>query len=536
MIRTLVHRACLTLLAFYLSACGGGGSSDKPPLNFTSNSTSSSTTNSTSSAAVASSVALSESGNSSIASSQRSSDIASSIAPYISALILPVNNKKVVTPGMQISKPPETIQVNEMIQLGWIAYSEEGILKNANWSQISGPAVTLLADEHSLKITAGEVGDLVLEGAVTDEKGNAATVKINLSVIAPLSTKAKLLLGNSSGNGVDLVIVGDGFLAEDQQKLETAALNAVNALLGYDNATLNPYQSFFNVWLVESISATRKIPANGASGATLFGAYFNCANIERLLCVDDSKVLTAVVAAVPQYDQVLVLVNSTTYGGAGGQVATASLNESANNIAIHELGHSLVYLADEYSYGETGSPDAEPFAVNVTINNDPKNAKWNYWLENSDSIAGVNKFPYDAREVGFFEGAYYRERGVWRPTMDSIMRVLDGPYGSVNAEAWALTLWRYYSTESDFLPQTDTPIIHNDLPAVFSAVLPLTGSDVNISWWVNDVKVDGSAPHLILSALDETIHSVKVVVEDATLLIRRDPDNSSRHEHSWTIQ
>jgi hypothetical protein len=529
MIRIIMLRVGLSLLVFHLSACGGGGSSSKPPLNFTgsTSSTSSATAN-----AQVSSIALSASGTySSITSLQNSSESASSTAPYISALIFPVNNKKVVMPGIHTSIPPETIQVNEMIQLSWVAYAEEGILNNVTWSQISGPTVTLLSDEHLLKITAGQVGDVVVEGAVTDAKGNTTSVKVNFTVVAPFSTKAKLLLGNSSGNGIDLVIVGDGFLAQDQQKLETAALNAMHALLAYDSATLAHYQLFFNVWLVESISTTRTI-----SGDTLFGAYFHCNGLERLLCVDDSKVLSSVVAAVPQYDQVLVLVNSETYGGAGGQVATASLHVAANNIAIHELGHSLVYLADEYSEKDTSLPAVEPFERNITINPDPKNVKWNYWFENSESIVGVNIFSFDENKVGYFEGGYYREKGVWRPTYNSIMRSLGGPFGSVNAEAWALTLWHYYSATSDFLPQTDTPIVHDDLPAVFAAVLPLTGNNVRISWWVNDVSVAGSAPHLILSALDDSIRSVKVVVEDATLLIRRDPGNYSRHEHTWTIQ
>jgi hypothetical protein len=42
---------------------------------------------------------------------------------------------------------------------------------------------------------------------------------------------------------------------------------------------------------------------------------------------------------------------SPTMEEAGGQIATSSLHSSANEIAIHELGHSFARLKDEYYAG-----------------------------------------------------------------------------------------------------------------------------------------------------------------------------------------
>jgi len=50
--------------------------------------------------------------------------------------------------------------------------------------------------------------------------------------------------------------------------------------------------------------------------------------------------------------------NSGTYGGAGytsSDVATTSINSSAPLVAVHEIGHSLFNLGDEYTSG-TATP------------------------------------------------------------------------------------------------------------------------------------------------------------------------------------
>src|SRR6516165_2206557 len=47
---------------------------------------------------------------------------------------------------------------------------------------------------------------------------------------------------------------------------------------------------------------------------------------------------------------IMVIVNSQVYGGSGGGVATFSLAAGANEIALHEMGHTAFGFADEYDY------------------------------------------------------------------------------------------------------------------------------------------------------------------------------------------
>ncbi len=81
---------------------------------------------------------------------------------------------------------------------------------------------------------------------------------------------------------------------------------------------------------------------------------YGCAGVERLLCCDrkDAKKL-AKVCNKSDERQILVIHNDTKYGGAGyieENMATTSINELAPKVAVHELGHSLFDLADEYIY------------------------------------------------------------------------------------------------------------------------------------------------------------------------------------------
>jgi hypothetical protein len=92
--------------------------------------------------------------------------------------------------------------------------------------------------------------------------------------------------------------------------------------------------------------------------------YFNCQGIARLLCCDTSLARTLSSTCTTGARQTIVVENSDTYGGAGyysSDVATTSTNSSAPLVAVHELGHSLFDLGDEYSYGSStaSSPNCD---------------------------------------------------------------------------------------------------------------------------------------------------------------------------------
>ena len=71
--------------------------------------------------------------------------------------------------------------------------------------------------------------------------------------------------------------------------------------------------------------------------------------------------------ATPDFDQILVITNTDTYGGIGGGVATTSGGNSLGVlITPHEIGHSLGRLQDEYTYASAVSPAAPTRAASRT--------------------------------------------------------------------------------------------------------------------------------------------------------------------------
>lgn len=227
----------------------------------------------------------------------------------------------------------------------------------------------------------------------------------------------------------DLVFVGDGYTTDDlatytaNVKSKWEELSAVEPF-----AT---YKAYFNVWQVDVVSTESGVdhdPTKGVLKDTALDMGFWCqgrdANTERLLCVNETRA-KEFAALAPQADQVIALGNTTKYGGAGGSVATAAgSNAQAGQIAIHELGHSIGGLADEYDYPYENYTGTEPREINVT--KDPTGAKWGEYLGQPSPDGGV---------IAPVEGARYYKYGLYRPTTNSIMRTLGKEFNSIGRDA-----------------------------------------------------------------------------------------------------
>ncbi|MCK4993195.1 MAG: hypothetical protein KAS29_22005, partial [Bacteroidales bacterium] len=179
---------------------------------------------------------------------------------------------------------------------------------------------------------------------------------------------------------INLVFLGDGFLEGDLQDFRDVAEIYANELFTVD--PFIKFKSFFNAF---SISVPSNVQGAATDPANLidnyFGSTFGFAGIERLLVPTDNTAITNVLANnLPEYDQVFMLVNSTTYGGSGGWVATASLNVDSKEIALHELGHSFSNLADEYWAGAQFAREA----INMTQETNLDILSWRNWYADND--------------------------------------------------------------------------------------------------------------------------------------------------------
>ncbi|WP_158845171.1 M64 family metallopeptidase [Saccharothrix deserti] len=227
----------------------------------------------------------------------------------------------------------------------------------------------------------------------------------------------------------DLVFVGDGYTAAEIELFHTHVVSKWSELSAVE--PFKSYRQYFNVWQVSVVSTESGVdndPTLGTARDTALDMGFWCqgrdTQTERLLCVNQTKA-TQFGALAPQADQVIALGNTAKYGGAGGGVATAAgANDQAGQIAVHELGHSIGKLADEYDYPYDRYTGAEPTEVNVTA--DATGSKWSAYLGQASPDGGV---------VGAFEGARYYTSGLYRPTENSIMRTLGREFNLIGRDA-----------------------------------------------------------------------------------------------------
>ncbi|MEU4802257.1 M64 family metallopeptidase [Actinosynnema sp. NPDC023587] len=227
----------------------------------------------------------------------------------------------------------------------------------------------------------------------------------------------------------DLVFVGDGYTSSELGAYHGHVVDKWAELSAVE--PFKSYKQYFNVWQVDVVSNESGVdhdPALGSAKDTALDMGFWCqgrdVDTERLLCVNQAKA-GQFGALAPGADQIIALGNTAKYGGAGGGVATAAgANAQAGQIAVHELGHSIGGLADEYDYPYDRYAGDEPAEPNATA--DASGAKWSRYLGQTSPDGGT---------VGAYEGSRYHRYGLYRPTENSIMRTLGREFNLVGREA-----------------------------------------------------------------------------------------------------
>jgi IgA Peptidase M64/Peptidase M64 N-terminus len=270
---------------------------------------------------------------------------------------------------------------------------------------------------------------------------------------------------------LDLLILGDGYTAAERGKFERDARRLTEALLAQQ--PFKERKRDLNVRALCPAAPERGIsrPSEGVHRASPLGATYDAFGTERYVLTFDNRRVREVASYAP-YDALAILVNGDTYGGGGifnlyTTVSTGS--RFAPYIFVHELGHALAGLADEYFTSETaylpGAERVEPWERNVTALLDPARLKWKALValgtpiptpwrkeeftarskefqerrkriraerrpesemdalflaerEEETKLLGGEKY---AGKVGAFEGANYEARGFYRPQADCVM-------------------------------------------------------------------------------------------------------------------
>jgi hypothetical protein len=246
----------------------------------------------------------------------------------------------------------------------------------------------------------------------------------------------KVMYNNPNG-GVNIVILGDGFTKKDLKehgKYDALVKETTDYLFSVE--PFKQYKSYFNIYQVYAESKVSGAANTYTPNRTKFDTYFGTINDRLLVTGNYDTCYSYAVKAIP-YRQIALLVviaNDERYGGTGGGIATISANEWAKYVLVHEAGHSFAGLADEYveePIADNYSLDRIPYLPNIDNTSDLAKIKWAHLLEHKGY----------GPQLGAFEGAYYREHGIYRPEQTSIMKETNYPrFNAPSREAIVRTI------------------------------------------------------------------------------------------------
>ncbi len=296
--------------------------------------------------------------------------------------------------------------------------------------------------------------------------------KVNPADIVHNSTVYTIQENGPASEKVDILILGDGYTNEEMPKFR----NDVKRLAG-NLMDAEPYKSRLtdiNIRAIETPSSVSGInrPHPGIFKRTALRTHYSSFDSERYVLAYENKLIRDIASQVP-YDILVIVVNEKTYGGGGiyNLYGTVSAdNKFSDYIMVHELGHSIAALADEYytssvSYEVGDKITVEPWELNVTALLDKENLKWKDLVEEGTPLPTpwnkeeFDKFGYEIQKerselrakkvpesevealferqhkqeteyfekekykdkVGAFEGASYMQKGLYRPSVDCIM-------------------------------------------------------------------------------------------------------------------
>ena len=344
-----------------------------------------------------------------------------------------------------------------------------------------------------------------------------------------------LIDNGPSDNRIDLVFVGDGYTVGELESYSSHVSNAMNDFFGIE--PLASYLPLFNVHRVDVISNESGVdndPVEGINRDTAMNMAFWCSGIERLLCVDTS-LAWGFANNVASVDAILAVANSSIYGGAGyswADIGTfAGANSAATDVAIHEFGHSMGNLADEYYYTGDTYTGPEPSERNASIYNasqmETNGTKWAPWL-------GASGGPWDGT-VSTYEGCAYAAYGIYRPSNNSMMRALNRPFNQPSAEAFIIEFYTIVDPLDDY---TNAGILY-DNDSVFIEPIELD-LPLSISWFIDDepVVVSGNSFTISSLGLDAGLYTLKVEVVDPTPWVRDETarDSIMKQVVAWPVQ
>lgn len=235
-----------------------------------------------------------------------------------------------------------------------------------------------------------------------------------------------LHIGGPVNKALDILFIPDGYAKSDKKKMKSDFKKFTSYIMN-----CSPYKymnKHVNIRAIEAFSEESGItdPNQNVYKKTLLNCSYNVIEVDRyLMCLEVWKMHE--IADDAPYDFIILLCNSPKYGGGGIYNFYCTVNNedvNSNYVIVHEMGHLIGGLADEYYTSEVSVRDfypegVEPVEPNLTTLVD-FDAKWKNMLDSDTPVPTPATKEYKDK-LGVYEGGGYVAEGVYRPVQECTM-------------------------------------------------------------------------------------------------------------------
>ena len=230
--------------------------------------------------------------------------------------------------------------------------------------------------------------------------------------------------GGDSKEAIDVVILAEGYTAEEMDTFLEDATITTNEILSYEPFKSHKEKFNFIAVASPSVDSNVSVPQDDAWRETAVGSNFLTFYMDRYLTSGNVYAMYDLATNIP-CEHFIILANTDTYGGGGiynSYTLTTAHHRDFRPVVVHEFGHSFGGLGDEYFYlsadnnDEMHSLQHEPWEPNITTLVDFE-SKWaDMVAEGVEIPTAVTAERTKSYTVGVYEGGGYRAKGIYRPT------------------------------------------------------------------------------------------------------------------------
>ncbi|KZW03199.1 hypothetical protein EXIGLDRAFT_600942 [Exidia glandulosa HHB12029] len=186
-----------------------------------------------------------------------------------------------------------------------------------------------------------------------------------------------ILVSGPSGNRVNLVFFGDGYVEDEYDKFVDDATKLAWDIAG--NTTFATVRPLLNIFAAFTPSNESGIGISGKPKDTAFGLYRDGTELRGVYTSrrDVARAACEVAAKTVGCDYPILLGNDPRYGGLGGEFTIVTASKLNGPLVLrHELGHSVIEVGEEY---DGGFAYYGVNAANLSSSTE-ETFKWDHWL------------------------------------------------------------------------------------------------------------------------------------------------------------